>query len=273
MGRIANRLRRVFKRVLEDKIVSFAGIQEGERKAGSIESVEELIKAGHDPIHAVYSHTTNLVGLFAEEATALPSLHSAFNFMEKAQDEYMPGYPPMSPVTVSFYTSWTLFDLVFGPDRESIADCMAALAGPLELDATSVEALTNLRKSRLGVYKVVQKLSKHFRPGDLAQLGFQALNHEADGRTGFRQRAGLKMFGGWGSGGIRKSRSRCSRDGRMEPARSITRCFRITMSRSSNRWYCGTPATTTRARIKPRCDRRFPSSGRPFPTGVISTPT
>jgi len=182
MGRIASKLKREFQRALGNKVVSLTGILEGQRMAEADETVDQLIQKGYDPVHAIYIETINLASRFAEGATALPPLHCAFDFLEKAQNTYCPGYPPMSPLTVSYYVAWTLFDVRFGHDRETIGDCLAELADLLELNPIQVEALGNLRRSRMGIYKVLRGHGRRFNLRELLT------GHEFDALipTGFR---------------------------------------------------------------------------------------
>ena len=52
----------------------------------------------------------------------------AYSTLVKAQDMYTPGYPPMSPITVSYYGCWTIYDLPIGKDDETLGGCFAALS-------------------------------------------------------------------------------------------------------------------------------------------------
>ena len=162
MGRIATKLRREFQKALRSKVVPLSALLEGQQKAASAETLDELVEHGHHPVHAIYTDTTNLATTFAEEVTALPPLHCAFDFLERSQETYMPGYPPMSPLTVSYYAAWSLFDVRFGTDRETLGDCLAELSDLLQIDPIRVEALDNLRRSRMGIYTVLDAHQARF---------------------------------------------------------------------------------------------------------------
>ena len=45
-----------------------------------------------------------------------------------AEDECMPSGPPMSPLTVSYFTMWALFDVRFGSSRETMGCCIVRIA-------------------------------------------------------------------------------------------------------------------------------------------------
>ena len=53
-----------------------------------ITTTETAIKTGHDPLHAVYIHTQNLLSILVEALQALPepSLNRFFNTVEAADD-------------------------------------------------------------------------------------------------------------------------------------------------------------------------------------------
>src|SRR6266404_1879618 len=103
MARITDRLRREFQKALKRKIISLAAIQKGAQNAESLKDVGQLVRDGHHPLHAIYKNVMNLISVFVEEITVLPFLHRAYDFLEKAEDLYCPGYPPLSPITVSYY--------------------------------------------------------------------------------------------------------------------------------------------------------------------------
>ncbi len=129
------------------------------------------MEAGQDPVHAAYTTTLNLISTFAEAVTAMPPLHSAHDFIARAQEIYAPGFPPQSPITVSHFVTWTMFDVRFGPDHETIGDCFVAVADILQLGAVAAEAVAHLRQSRLGVYEVTAGTADRFRLRELVTNG------------------------------------------------------------------------------------------------------
>ena len=65
----------------------------------------------------------------------------------------MPGGPPMSPLTGSYFTTWAFFDLRFGPDGETIGTCLLDVAGPLGLGEDVTEAIRLMSETRMGIYE------------------------------------------------------------------------------------------------------------------------
>jgi hypothetical protein len=186
MAGISERLRREFKRARKAGIISLAACREGERKGEEIKTVDQLIREGYDPVHALYLNVNNLISLFAEQVTVLPMFHRAHSILLKTQDMYTPGYPPMSPITVSYYGCWTIYDLPIGKDDETLGGCFAALSDLLELDALQIEAARNLCQSRMGIYEVLGASGAGLRLRELVT----DRKFEAVIPSGFKGRAG-----------------------------------------------------------------------------------
>lgn len=118
-----------------------------------VHDVEGLVEQGYDPNHATYIWIQNLASWFAERMTELPEFDSYCKIISKAEDEYMPDGPPISPLTRSFFTAWAFFDVRFGRNRESIGSIMIDLAPQIGMDAVSAKALRQFQSSRMGVYE------------------------------------------------------------------------------------------------------------------------
>lgn len=121
--------------------------------AGVLPDIEELLESGYDPLHAVYVQTQNLTSIFAESVSGFKELSEYTKIAGDAEDEYMPGGPPMSPLTTSYFTTWAFFDLRFGPDQETIGSCLLDLADVLGFGELQVESIRNYQESRMGIYE------------------------------------------------------------------------------------------------------------------------
>src|SRR2546428_10274085 len=88
-------------------------------------------------------------------------------FIEQVQDDYQAGYPPMSPITVSFYMHWLLYDVRFGADRETIGEWLLGVSDLMKFHYVQVEALRNLCNSRIGIFEA--------RPRDKGRYGLREL--------------------------------------------------------------------------------------------------
>lgn len=153
MGRISNKLRSRFgvlakriKRQIARELAS-PHIPKG------VKDIPELVKMGHDPVHAVYVHVQNLTSVFAENVSSLPELRSYSKIVGKTEDEYLPAGPPMSPLTRSYFSGWAFYDLRFGRDKETIGTCLLDLHDLLDMKPQLVEAARAFQESRMGVYE------------------------------------------------------------------------------------------------------------------------
>lgn len=167
MSKIATALQREIESALQRKVIAFSTLAEAARNEEASATYEDLIRKGCDPVHAVYATTINLVSLFMDAAAGLEPLRRALKSIAKAHDLYVPGYPPMSPITDSLFTTWSQFDLPFGPDRETIGDCFEALSGVLRIGEIRKQAIEQLRRSRLGIHRVTGRVGTCFRLREL----------------------------------------------------------------------------------------------------------
>lgn len=115
--------------------------------------MESLIREGLDPVHAAYVFIQQLSSYFAEGASRLPELSKYSKLVADAEDEYMPTGPPMSPLTVSYFTSWAMYDLRFSRDGETLGKCHLDVSDILMMTVDQVDALRKLSESRMGIYE------------------------------------------------------------------------------------------------------------------------
>src|ERR1700677_2096226 len=108
---------------------------------------------GYDPVHAAYIAAQNFTGLFMEEVTKYPEFDAYWKIYGPAQKEYMPGGPPISPLTKSFFTTWSFFDLRTGKCREIIGTCLLDLGEVVEMDPFMTETIRQFQDSRMGIYE------------------------------------------------------------------------------------------------------------------------
>src|SRR4051794_15383144 len=51
-----------------------------------------------DPLHTVYIAVQNVTSLFAERVSVFPEFQPYYELAAQAEEEYLPGGPPMSPL-------------------------------------------------------------------------------------------------------------------------------------------------------------------------------
>jgi hypothetical protein len=128
-----------------------------------VNGVEALVRSGHDPLHAAYVAAQNFTSFFAEAVSQFPEFDPYCRIVGPAQDEYMPSSPPMSPLTLSYFTTWAFFDVRFGPDGETIGTCLLDLADLLGMDPFMAETIRHFQESRMGIYEQCGSVGGRFR--------------------------------------------------------------------------------------------------------------
>jgi hypothetical protein len=106
-----------------------------------------------DPLHAVYVAVQNTTSLFAERVSRYPEFKPYYQLVAKADDEYQPSGPPMSPLTRSYFTTWAFFDLRFGPDDETIGTCRLDVGELLGMAPDVIEAIRLMSGTRMGIHE------------------------------------------------------------------------------------------------------------------------
>lgn len=133
----------------------------GELLPGGIKDVATLIKEGHDPIHAAYIYMQNFTSHFAEGVSQFPEMAAWADMVAKAEDEYMPSGPPMSPLTRSYFWMWAIYDLRIGKSADTVAYCQIAMNDVLQMNSHQLDAAKKLEASRMGIYEHVGTEGAH----------------------------------------------------------------------------------------------------------------
>src|SRR5437016_580122 len=130
---------------------ALTGPQQGR---ADLPSIEKFIKDGLDPIHAVYAFVQNITSFFSEGISQFPEMKYFADLVEKAEDEYLPSGPPMSPLTTSFFTTWAFYDLQFD-GSDTVATCLIESNDVVCMNPNQLDALKELSVSRMGIYEHV----------------------------------------------------------------------------------------------------------------------
>ena len=153
-----------------------------QRGRGDMPSIEKFIKDGLDPVHAAYAFIQNLTSFFSEEVSQLPEMKKFTKIVAKAEDEYMPSGPPMSPLTLSFFTTWAFYDLRFD-GTDTLASCLIEANDVVCMYPDQLDALKKLNDSRMGIYEHVGFDGPHLRLRELI-TNDQFACHNASGYRG-----------------------------------------------------------------------------------------
>ncbi len=158
---IADKLLRAMKRYSRDKVVDLAAVISGGRNAEDLQRTivsQEALARLHSA-HAPYVYAQNVVSVLSEQLTGLKEMNSLARLIEEAEEECMPGGPPMSPLTSSYFTCWAFFDACVGIGKETIGSVGIAVASAFGMHSELLRVIGLMQQSRMGIY-VHQGLDK-----------------------------------------------------------------------------------------------------------------
>ena len=159
MKKIASKIANRFFKYQLDKIVNLSDYKNSKtnsiEKIGQLKTASDLVNAGGNLHHAVFAEAQNLLSVIIEELMDLPELDKHNEIILNAQEEYMPSWPPMSPISVSYFSTWSFFDVKVGLDKESYFSCVRDLGALLGVDPRFMHLWSLIEQSRLGIYKVL----------------------------------------------------------------------------------------------------------------------
>ena len=169
-GPIARRVLETLRRQMRLKITDLAAFRAGQEYAAALQktvtSSEELAEA--HPAHAVYIHAQNQMSVMAEQLLQMPELKSFAKQIGIAEDAYMPSWPPMSPISTSYFMCWSTFDLHIGARRETVGTITIAVAKECGSHPSLVALMQRLQDSRMGIYRVEGQDGMQVQLRDLA---------------------------------------------------------------------------------------------------------
>jgi len=93
-----------------------------------------------------------MVSVWVEQLSNLDETRRLSDLLIAAQEEYMPGGPPMSPLTTSYFTFWAFFDACVGRGKETFGTALLALADKIGMDPILRGVIDHMQASRMGVY-------------------------------------------------------------------------------------------------------------------------
>lgn len=153
-GPISQKVLSGIRKTQGKKVVDLSQFKEARLNAETLDKtiITEKKMAHLDPVHAVYVYAQNKMSVFVEQLSGLPELSKLTNSLDDAQDEYMPSYPPMSPLTDSYFTCWGFFDLTSGIKRETFGTVTIDLCRTLGVEKSLITIFELMQDSRMGFY-------------------------------------------------------------------------------------------------------------------------
>ncbi len=151
---VADNLVKKMNRYVRGKVVDLRALMTGRKNA---EGLQKTVATREDladlhPAHAIYVYTQNQVSVMSEQLTALKEMDRFVKILSKAEDEYMPSGPPMSPLTTSFFTCWAFFDACVGLDEETIGTTTMAVGSAFGMHSELVRVIGLMQDSRMAVH-------------------------------------------------------------------------------------------------------------------------
>ena len=132
MGATADKIVKAIREYDRAGVLDLSSFRAANATAGDARGavpIRELTAKGYDPAHAALVYAQNFASLVAEQISERSELREYANIVGKAEDDYHPGFPPLSPITNSHFTTWAFFDVLFGRrSRETIGTCLLRLA-------------------------------------------------------------------------------------------------------------------------------------------------
>lgn len=121
---------------------------------GALE-LEALIKKGVDPIYATYVIACQNCMHFSGAFSHLPRMKAYAKSVIDAETEYLPGGPPISPLTTSFFEAWVLFDLPIEKNGDTLAEFLLKTSDEAGAPRDEANVLQRFADSRMGIYEHV----------------------------------------------------------------------------------------------------------------------
>src|SRR3990167_855351 len=154
-GPIAQKIIRSAARYSKSKIINLNEWKSAKEYHEKLEQFHLKKDLSHlDPLHAIYTDMQHHIADFIELFSNMPESRKLNRSFEKAEEMYMPSGPPMSPITKSYFTCWSAFDMHVGIKRETYATVMIDFCRALGAHSDFINVLKCMQRSRMGLYLV-----------------------------------------------------------------------------------------------------------------------
>jgi hypothetical protein len=151
MGEISKQLHVKLKAMASNVLLPRSS--KGRKPSPQTPDIARLIEEGIDPVHAAYIFVHHIASVFAENVSQLLEMWTFTKEVGKAEDDYLPDGPPMSPLTRSYFTSWAFFDHRIGKTTDTLASCLIDANDIIWMNPDQLHALKEMNESRMGIYE------------------------------------------------------------------------------------------------------------------------
>ena len=159
MGSVADKIAKKVTSSRWPKFVDMEGYRKGRKmalEAGSIDDVLVLDDlddlADLDPCHAVYRFALNVCAPMSESISGMREAKSGAEIIINARIKYRPIGPPLSPLTLSYFAMWAMFDVRFGSSRETMGNCILRIMPDFHCPTWLIDIVERMQQSRMGFF-------------------------------------------------------------------------------------------------------------------------
>ena len=155
-GPIGRKVLLASKRQMENKVVELAGWREAKTHAAEMQDTvisDEKLQQ-YDPAHAMYIYAQNQLSVMIEYLLMLPELKKLASRMEELEDMYMPSFPPMSPITSSFFFCFSACDVsTGGAKKETLTTVAIDVGRSLGVSEDLIDLYEKMQLSKVSIYR------------------------------------------------------------------------------------------------------------------------
>jgi hypothetical protein len=105
MGTTADKIAGKIGSQLKSKIIDLSSCRAArdifEEAQLDADGLKKLISKGHDPCHGVYIFAQRFASVVGEQLSEMKEARQFVKIVVEAEDEYQPGGPPLSPLTIN----------------------------------------------------------------------------------------------------------------------------------------------------------------------------
>ncbi|MEO7206832.1 MAG: hypothetical protein ABI145_08590 [Steroidobacteraceae bacterium] len=153
---IARRILERIRQQLRSKVVDLSMIRAWNEFAEALQNsvvTPETLRNTH-PAHSIYLHVQNQMSVMAEQLLGLPEMRTFAKIIGAAHDEYMPSWPPMSPISTSYFWCWSNFDATANAHRETLGSVTLRIAAEFGVHRKMLSLMQSFNNSRMSLYRV-----------------------------------------------------------------------------------------------------------------------
>jgi hypothetical protein len=169
MGPVGTKLLKELRKAARRPVIDLGAFRDARKRveAQTLDE-DEAADTGLSPNHAAWMQAFEALAGIAHALLGTATLRKHALRVEAADEEYMPGGPPSSPILDSVFVTWWMADLGIGPQRESLVSVLAQVGPLLGFPSRLCECASALAQSRMGAYRVTELGTHRVRLEDLA---------------------------------------------------------------------------------------------------------